>query len=261
MRCCGLFLAAALAAAAQQSPPDAATQRAMLEGVQKTAARYQDELPDFVCTLMTKRYEDQSGKGKKFKLRDTDEVEFRYVGRVANRTVLKINNKPARQETLTGFRSDGVLPVVGFLPDWLLGPGAKTKFKWSRWDAVGDKRAAVFTLQLPPKDSRLPLSNNRGSAMVGLDGAMYVEPVSLMVLRLELQIEIPRDNPAMDVLNSSFDLDYGPVSIAGQEFFLPIRTQVQIKSYLGVISKNETEVVRYQKYSADSSLTFGESNR
>lgn len=256
-----MLLIGTLAATAAEPSPDTASQRAMLEGVQKTAARYQDELPDFVCTLMTKRYEDQSGKGKKFKLRDTDEVEFRYVGRLAYRTVLKINNKPAHQETLTGFRSDSVLPVVGFLPDWLLGPGAKTKFKWSRWDAVGDKRAAVFTLQLPPKDSRLPLSNNRGSAMVGLDGAMYVEPVSLMVLRLELQIEIPRDNPAMDVLNSSFDLDYGPVSIAGQEFFLPIRTQVQIKSYLGVISKNETEVVRYQKYSAGTSLTFGESNR
>ena len=89
MKLYGLILTGALAFAGDQPaasppgpPPDAAAQQAILDGVRKTAQRYQDELPDFVCTLLTKRFEDRSGKGKKFKQRDSDEVEFRSVGHV-----------------------------------------------------------------------------------------------------------------------------------------------------------------------------------
>lgn len=267
MRACGLLFAAVIAlGAAQPLPnstdpaPSAAGQRTMLDGVRHTAARYQAELPDFVCTLLTRRSEDNSGKGKKYKLRDTDEVEFRYVGRVAERTTLKVNNKPAHYEIKTGFRSDGVLPVVGFLPEWLLGPSAKTQFTWDRWETLNGRRAAVFALHLKAADSQLPFSNIYGSAMVGLDGAMFVDPQSNMVLRLELKLEIPRDSP-LDVAESSFDLDYGPVSISGERFFLPVRTVVEMRTDSGARARNETEVVRYQKYSADSSVTFGDSGR
>ncbi len=238
-------------------PPDAAAQQSMLDGVKQTAARYQREVPDFLCTLLTKRFEDHGGSGKKFKQRDSDEVEFRYVGRRAYRTVLKVNNKPAKQEPLTGFRSDGLLPLIGFLPEWLLGPSAKTAFQWLRWDVTGGRRVAVFHLQLNPEDSKLPFSSGRGTIMAGLDGAMYVDPMTSTVIRLELQLQIP-PNAVLDVVACSFDLDYGPVMIAGQEFFLPIRTVVVMRNDLDVLLKNETEVVRYQKYAADTSVQFGD---
>jgi hypothetical protein len=261
MRRYGLLLMAALRAGAApaQPPPDDSARQAILDAVRMTAQRYQQELPDFVCTLLTKRSEDRGGTGKHFKPRDTDEVEFRYIGRSPYRRVLKVNNKPARQEALTGFRSDTVLPIVGFLPDWLLGPDAKTKFEWLRWDAHRGERAAVFHLDVRPSDSRLVLRNNVGSVTVGLHGSMYVDPVSAEVVRLELQLEVPRDG-LMDVAESSFDLDYGAVSIGDREFFLPIRTVAQIRTVFGALSRNETEVVRYQRYAADSSVKFGDSD-
>src|SRR5580658_10209468 len=195
MRLYGLLLIATLsgrAALAQEPPPDAAAQQAILDGVRKTAQRYQDELPDFVCTLLTKRSEDRGGSGKHFKQRDTDEVEFRSVGRVPYRTVLKVNNKPARQEPLIGFRSDSLLPIVGFLPDWLLGPEAKTEFKWIGWDAQAEPGVAVFHLDVRPWDSKLTLRNNLGVATVGLHGLIYiktgyVKTAAARVVRLELQ--------------------------------------------------------------------------
>jgi hypothetical protein len=259
----GLLLIAAVswkAASAQEPPPDAAAQQAILDGVRQTAQRYQDELPDFVCTLLTKRSEDRGGSGKHFKQRDTDEVEFRLVGRIPYRKVLKVNNKSASQEPLIGFRSDTLLPIVGFLPDWLLGPDAQTKFAWVRWDTQASQRVAVFHLDVRPSDSKLTLRNNLGVTTVGLHGLVYVDPAAARVVRLELELEVPRDG-RMDVVESSFDLDYGPALIAGQEFFLPVRTVAQIRTLQGILSKNETEVVRYQKYAADSSVKFGESER
>jgi hypothetical protein len=261
-----LLLTAPAKAAEPPPPPDAAAQQAILDGIRKTAQRYQDQLPDFVCTLLTKRFEDRGGTGKHYKQRDSDEVEFRSVGRVPHRQVLKVNNKPARKEAPDGFRSDALLPVVGFLPDWLLGPDAKTRFQWVRWDSQAGERVgvfrpvAVFRLDERPSDSRLQLRNNFGAATVGLHGFLYADPAASTVLRLELQLEIPRDG-LMDAFESSFDLDYGSVFIAGQEFFLPVRTVAQMRTVAGTLARNETQVVRYQKYAADSSVTFGDSDR
>lgn len=257
---CYLAALTALTLLAGDVPPDAAAQQILLDGVKQTAARYQEELPDFVCTLLTRRFEDQSGKGKKFKRVDTDEVEVRFVGRRAYRRVVRVNNKPARDEPLHGFRSDGVLPLIGFLPDWLLGSSAKTRFEWVRWDTQEGRRVAVFHLQWSPADSHLPLSNAQGVVTVGLHGSMYVDPTSAAVMRLELELEVPA-NSLLDVAACAFDMDYGPVTIAGQEFFLPIRTVVTMRNEAGVLVKNETAVVRYQKYGADTSVQFGDSAR
>ncbi len=95
---------------------------------------------------------------------------------------------------------------------------------------------------------------------MGLHGFMYVGPEISRVLRLELQLEVPRGQ-SMGVVESSFDLDYGSASIAGREFFLPVRTVAQIRTVQGILFKNETDVVRYQKYSADTSLKFGDLDR
>src|ERR1700722_11744389 len=113
-----VFIGAAVQA--QEPPPNAAAQEAMLDDVRKIAERYQAELPDFICTLLTKRFVDQSGKGQKFKQRDTDEVEFRNLGHVWSRGILKVNGKPAKSERLAGFYSDALVLRIGFLPEWLL---------------------------------------------------------------------------------------------------------------------------------------------
>ncbi len=100
-----------------------------MTGLRRARSGIRTSFPIFVCTLLTKRSEDRGGSGKHYKQRDTDEVEFRSVGRLPYRQILKVNNKPADSEPMGGFFSDAVLPIVGFLPDWLLGLRAQTKFR------------------------------------------------------------------------------------------------------------------------------------
>ncbi len=151
------------------------------------------------------------------------------------------------------------MQLVGFLPDWLFGPEAKTQFSWNRWDTQGGRKVGVFNLRLLPADSKLPLSDDRGLWWVGLHGLMYADPVTGHILRLELQLDIsPSDHPGIQ--SSSLDLDYGPVLIGDQEFFLPIRAVARLRTPAG-LAQNETEVVRYQKYAADSSVRFGGPDR
>ncbi len=96
--------------------------------------------------------------------------------------------------------------------------------------------------------------------MAGLRGFMYVDPATGAVIRLELDLEIPRES-RIDVVACYFDLDYGPVAIADAEYYLPVRTVVQMRNTRHILLKNETDVVRYQKYAAGASIKFGEPDR
>jgi hypothetical protein len=73
-------------------------------------------------------------------------------------------------------------------------------------------------------------------------------------MRLELQLDLPQGYPAREC---SLDVDYGPVTIAEHEFLVPVKATARLRMP-GVIAKNETQVVQYQKYAADASVTFGE---
>jgi hypothetical protein len=90
--------------------------------------------------------------------------------------------------------------------------------------------------------------------VVGFHGEMFADPATQTVMRLELQIDLPPNFPAREC---SLDVDYGKVTIAEHEFLLPVKAEARLRGPQG-IAKNETQVVRYQKYAAATSLTFGD---
>jgi hypothetical protein len=236
-------------------PPDANAQASMLARITEHSLHSQDQLPDFICTQLTARSEDKTGKGAKWKKLDSLEVEFSFIGRKPRWKLLKVNEKPTRRsydELQNGFLSDSILQFFS-LPDSIFGEQAKTQFAWSRWDKIDGRRMEVFSLRVQARYSQLAFTNNYGSRVVGFHGEMYADPATQTVMRLELQIDLPPDFPAREC---SLDVDYGNVSIAEHEFLLPVKAEARLHTPAG-IQKNETQVVRYQKYAADTSVTFG----
>jgi hypothetical protein len=53
------------------------------------------------------------------------------------------------------------------------------------------------------------------------------------------------------------DLEYGPVNISGQEMILPLKASENVREGKRLM-RNEIQFVNYRKYSADSTVTFGE---
>jgi hypothetical protein len=89
---------------------------------------------------------------------------------------------------------------------------------------------------------------------VGFHGVLYADAATDQVMRLEVQSDLP---PGFPVQENNVDVDYGEVSIASQAFFLPLRAVVQAR-IAGRLVRNETEVVHYQKYATDATVTFGD---
>jgi hypothetical protein len=83
---------------------------------------------------------------------------------------------------------------------------------------------------------------------------MYADPATQTVARLELVLDLPADFPAREC---SVDVDYGEVTIADRQFLLPVKATARLRTPER-LAKNETQVVRYQKYAADTSVTFGD---
>jgi hypothetical protein len=256
------WLYPALVAAAgicAQPAPGVSEQQAMLARITQNALHSQDELPDFICTQRTKRSEDASGKGKRFKQRDILEVEFTFIGRHPKWNLLKLDGKPTRlsyNRIRSGFLSDAILEFFS-LPDSIFGDEIQPHFVWNRWETLNGRRTGVFSFRVPSSASQLALTNEWQANVVGFHGLMYADASSETVTRIEVQLDLPRDGPAREC---SIDVDYGMVTIADRQFLLPVKAVARMRTLLGM-AKNETEVVRYQKYAADSSVTFGAPDR
>lgn len=241
--------------AAGEPPPSKDEQQDMLGRITRNALASQDQLPDFICTQRTRRSEDRKGKGKKFKLRDTLEVEFTYIGGQPNWKLVTYDGRPTQRDYKqfrSGFVSDAILQFFS-LPDSVFGEKVHTQFAWNRWDMLDRRRVQVFSFIVPAVSSQLALTTDFGAAVVGFHGLMYADAATETMVRLEVQLDLPRRSAARD---GSIDVDYGSVEIAGREFLLPVKAVAQMRTPDGLV-RNETEVVRYRKYTADSSVTFG----
>jgi len=237
-------------------PPSPDDQSMLLARVGREALRYQRELPEFLCTQLTTRAVDETGTGKHWKRRDTLEVEDVYVSGFVNHKLIQWNGAAAHKsyQQLTGFLSETVLHSVGFLPAWLFGPQAKTQFKWVREDTLSGRRMQVFSVHLPVSDSKLSISTPRYSFVAGVDGLIFVDAVSALVRRFEIRMDLPAASPIQE---GEMDIDYDRVDISGRQFLLPVKCEVRARFGTSLV-KNETEVVRYQKYAAETTIHFDE---
>ncbi len=236
------------------APPSANDQRVLLARVRQEALRYQRELPDFLCTQLTTRSVDDSATGKHWKRRDSLEVEDVYISGFVNHKLIQLNGMAAHKnyQQLSGFLSETVLHSVGFLPAWLFSPQAKTQFEWIKESTLDGRRVQVFSVHLPAADSKLTISTPRQSFIAGIDGTIFVDAVTAVVRRLEIQMDLP---PACSIQEGEMDIDYARVDISGRQFFLPVKFQVQARFGASMV-KNETAVVRYQKYAAETTIHF-----
>jgi hypothetical protein len=252
-----LVCVATVAVFGQTEPaPDVTAQHAILARITETALRAQEQLPDFICTQRTKRSEDQSGKGRRWKQRDSLEIEFSFVNHRPLWKLQKLDGKPTHLsygQFRTGFLSDAILQFFA-LPGSLFGAEVATVFDWDRWDMLAGRRMAVFSLRVPESTSQLAFSQGQGHRVIGFHGLLYADATTAQVMRLEVQSDLP---PDFAVQENTVDVDYGEVRIGSQAFFLPVRAVVQAR-IAGHLARNETEVVRYQKYAADSRVTFSD---
>jgi hypothetical protein len=248
-----LFLAMVAALFCQTAAPDAAAQKQIIDEVTAKALDYNKTLPNFVCTQVTRRRIDQTGDGRHWKQIDTLDEELSYFDHSEHYRVVRVNGKAARNSDHNrrgGLTSNG---EFGSIHSWIFDAKAQTEFHWNAWDFMGRNPVHLIGYHVEQGHSKFTITRSKSERIVvGYHGLVFADGESKAVLRLTAVAEIPVSFPTQDV---TLDLIYGFTKIAGQEYLLPIESDMRLRMGKTLIW-NEVTFQEYRKFGAEASIAF-----
>lgn len=217
------------------APPDSTAQRQIVAQSGAYLADTLTRLPDLLATRTIVRYqEDVHYDG------ETSEIAFEPM-RVTGNSKTKVRyshgvelvneeQRPPRTPSrgapmLETYGTFG--PMLGGILQAVTRDDALT---WDRWEANGNRRAAVFRFAIPQERSRYDIAicclpdgdgTRAFEEYVGYSGEIVIDPESGAILRLEYQAGLRSTTP---LASSAVVIEYGPVEIGGKTYICPMHS-------------------------------------
>jgi hypothetical protein len=205
-------------------PPPLTERNDLIQRAAGKAADYNANLPDFFCTEVLDRSENRSQHGWK---QDVFTVQLNYVRGAENYKLIAQNGvmKNGGFAVLGGFLSEG---AFGSTLAAIFRPQT-AKFEWGRQQMLRGHTVYVFTYKVAQEKSGYTLqpSDVPGNIVVAYHGSVYIDPATGDILRLTRIADPPADFP---IREASTTLDYGPTTVDGRPYLLPIRAQVGLNT-------------------------------
>ena len=239
------------------TPPDAAEQARILAAVREYAINYTQNLPNFICTQVTRQQVDQSGTGEHWRSENKFQEQLTYFDHHEQYKVVMVNNELVNNRDhskLAGAISEG---EFGSMLYEIFAPETNAEFQYERPGKLDGRLVNVLDFRVPQPRSHYQIEErNSGRKIVaGYHGKVWANQETNAVMRITLQCEdIPAGFPIKDV---SLDMWYDIIKISGQEFVLPLKWD--LKSREGqFLAWNTAELTLYRKYTADATISFEE---
>jgi hypothetical protein len=225
----------------------------LIEKARETTATFTEKLPNYVCKEFMARYE-SSSRPADWKALDVVSTSLVYEGGRESYRDISINGKPFRKgmEEMSGAWSTGEFGTM--LLD-LFAPWTAAEFHLRRAAAIGGVEARVYDFEVDRAHSRWKVQMASQSMTPGYKGAVWIEPKTGRVLRLEMQARgLPKEFP-VDTVESA--VDYDNVMIGGAKFLLPVHAEtLACQRGSSDCSRNAIDFRNYHKFEASSEVTF-----
>ena len=241
-------------------PPSPEEQQQVLDAAREYAQNYAKTLPDFICLEVNRRYLDRHykpGAEGSWAISDRLAEKLTYFDQKEKYELISRND-----DSLFGKSADSVGGALsrgdfGTLIREIFEPGSDAQFHWERWGNLDGHLFHVYTYSIDQPHSRETIDYNRSQQVTpGFHGEVFVEKGPNVIWRITVEPEPPASFPIQNIFER---LDYRYTEISGQKFLLPVTGQIIMKAD-GVGTKNEIEFRSYRKYSADTTITFDESD-
>ena len=235
------------------SPPDSSEQRKVLADATQYAINHEANLPNFVCTQTTRRFEDLNNGG--WRPIDVIVERLTYLDHREVYKVTMLNGQPATitHNQLRGASSSG---EFGSIMRAIFLPQTETEFMWQDWFNLRGKTMHVYAYRVPAFKSsyHIEVPEQSMDLVTGYHGLIFIDSEKHFVHRITLQAdEIPSSFPIQDV-NLSLDYDY--TRIGDADYLLPLQFELRSRQGFQLI-KNDVDYSDYRKFSAVSVITFG----
>jgi hypothetical protein len=249
------LLACSVVLAGQTSPPppDPAEQKKALADATEYAMHHEQNLPNFICTQTTRRFEDLSGK-EIWRPIDIVVERLSYFEHHEEYKVFLINGQPAGIEhrQLQGASSSG---EFGSVMKGIFSPQTEAKFEWQNWFMLRGRRMHVVSYHVAVSKSsyHIVVPNNKLDLTTAYHGLIFIDDNKHLVHRITLHPDgIPPSFPIQDV---SLALDYDYARIGGAAYLLPLEFELRSREGRRLV-KNDVNYTDYRKFGADSTITF-----
>jgi hypothetical protein len=228
---------------AQRPTPE--EQKRTIDTAREIAIHYSSKLPDFICTEQVERTDSTGPNNRKA---DRLTVELSYSGKESY-TLVAMNGSPTKQtlESLDGLITGG---EFGSLLLGIFDPSSSADFKWKESSNIRKRGATVYTYRIPRANSHYLLGRRaqKGtmvSAPAGYHGEIVLDSQTAKVLRLTASADdIPKGS---DILQSSMEVDYDFIEVAGSSHLLPSHSEARMERGYRQIT-NSVTFADYRKF-------------
>jgi hypothetical protein len=244
-------------------PPSSEEQAAIITDVREYALNYSKNLPDFICTQVTRRFAapmpgtrwgGSSLSDPSWQAQDVLQIRLSYFQQKEKYTVVLANNTIVNKdyEQMGGSKSFG---EFGSMLREIFEPATEARFEWDHWGTLRGKRVMAFSYHVSQSRSqyRLVVEDAKLSIITAYRGLVEVDPDTHVVMRVSTIAEnIPPDFP---IRKADDVLDYDYQEISGHTFLLPLKSQV-FMSGGEVLTRLDEEFRLYRKYSAEAEIKY-----
>ncbi|MGA2326485.1 MAG: hypothetical protein ABSH05_09380 [Bryobacteraceae bacterium] len=234
-------------------PPSPAEQRRVIDQAREFALGYTKNLPNYICTQVTRRYVDPSGL-EYWQQRDVLTARLSFFEQKENYKLVLVNNRAITTDvpyqSVGGSISTG---EFGSMLKEMFEPEAKADFRWERWGKLRGRVAHVYAYRVEKARSKWHVTYESTDDIVpGYHGLVYIDPATDMVLRIVFEAELPGDFPIQQVTDT---LDYDLAPIGTQEFMLPLKAVMRMRQ-AKLLTKNDVEFRLYRKFTAEAEIKY-----
>jgi hypothetical protein len=235
-----------------------------IDKARDAAFSFTETLPNYVVKQYTTRYETVLSRAGKKQWQALDNVTADVVEQdgVEQYKNILVNGKPPKEDVeKTGSWSKGEFSSLQLD---ILSPTSAADFHSKRATTIVNRSAFRYDFRVEQPNSHWHVESDGHSYSPGYTGSIWLDKETSRVLRIELQAQgLPGDFP-LDQVESAVDYDF--VLIGESKYLLPTHSEalscarVSGRSISGC-SRNVIEFRNYRKFSADTSITFGDNQK
>ncbi|MCX6624048.1 MAG: hypothetical protein NTY38_23895, partial [Acidobacteria bacterium] len=168
-------------------PPPDEEQGKVIAEVRDYALNYTRRLPDFICSQVTRRYDDPTGM-EFWRQQDTVVEKLSFFEQKEKYEVVMVNNRPSTaftHEKLGGATSSG---EFGTMMKEIFEPQTNARFGWERWARLRNRRMQVYNYHVSQPRSKWQIDYQRQQQISpAYRGLIYVDSATHAVMRISLE--------------------------------------------------------------------------
>jgi hypothetical protein len=234
-------------------PPSPEEQRGVIGHAREFALGYSKNLPNFICTQVTRRYVDPSGL-EFWQQQDVLTARLSFFEQKENYKLVLVNNRvittDVPYQSVGGSISTG---EFGSMMKEMFDPATEADFRWERWGKLRGRVAHVYAYRVEQARSKWHVTYEKTDDIVpGYRGLVFIDRDNNMVVRIVFEADLPVTFPIQQVTDT---LDYDLAPIGTQEFMLPLKAQVRMRQGK-LLAKNDVEFRLYRKFTAEAEIKY-----